>query len=278
MANLPPPNEEDCVDKFRPGYPRYAALLSTHSSFHNFRAFNRIRLRLLLAKQDEIAVLEQSLDDIDAAEQRDLFLGCMRRDINTDRQDVLRSIKLAISEYDGMIAQYRGTMSLPAASKREIDNLQNWINGTGSLDRSESSYLQYADLVNISGSGDNSAAYTESVVEECIFWLETLLARVFPDVRIGRLRVTADDNVLLLGPGLRKICRAITVMTISLVILAPTIVLLSIESPVSRVIFSVFSGALFLLVISFLTQAKTIEVFAAGASYAAVLVVFTASK
>ncbi|RWA07041.1 hypothetical protein EKO27_g8068 [Xylaria grammica] len=234
MANSPPPNEEDCVDKFRPGYPRYAALLSTHSSFHNFRAFNRIRLRLLLAKQDEIAVLEQSLDDIDAAEQRDLFLGY------------------------GMIAQYRGTMSLPAASKREIDNLQNWINGTGSLDRSESSYLQYADLVNISGSGDNSAAYTESVVEECIFWLETLLARVFPDVRIGRLRVTEDDNVLLLGPGLRKICRAITVMTISLVILAPTIVLLSIESPAAR--------------------AKTIEVFAAGASYAAVLVVFTAAK
>jgi hypothetical protein len=190
------------VDKFRPGYPRYTALLSAHSSFHNFRAFKRLRLRLLLAKQDEIAVLETRLDEIDAAEQRSLFLGCMRRDANIDRQQVLQSIKLAMSEYgkaklgahmlrmhlsnnkitvttDVMIAQYRDTTSLPAASKREVQNLQNWVDGTGCLDRSESSYLQYSDdLVNLANSGDTSTAYTESAVEECVYWLETLLAKV----------------------------------------------------------------------------------------------------
>ncbi|KAI1360145.1 hypothetical protein F5Y08DRAFT_55435 [Xylaria arbuscula] len=268
---------ENFVDKFRPGYPRYAALLSTHPSFHNFRAFKRLWLRLLLAKQDEIAVLENRLDEIDAAEQRDLFLGCMRRDVNIDRQNVLQSIKLAVSEYDGMIAQYRGITSLPASSKREVQNLQHWIDGTGSIDRTESSYLMYSsDLVNIAGSGDTSTEYAEAAVEECVYWLETLLARIFPEIRIGRLRVTEDSNVLLLGPVLQKVCGVITITIVALVILVPTIVPLGIASPAGRVVASVLSGVFFLSVISFLTQARTIEIFAVGASYAAVLVVFTA--
>ncbi|KAK5630672.1 hypothetical protein RRF57_006387 [Xylaria bambusicola] len=254
------------VDKFRPGYPRYAALLSTHPSFHNFRAFKRLRLRLLLAKQDEIAVLENRLDEIDAAEQRDLFLGCMRRDVNIDRQNVLQSIKLAVSEYDGMIAQYRGITSLPASSKREVQNLQHWIDGTGSIDRTESSYLMYSsDLVNIAGSGDTSTEYAEAAAEECVYWLETLLARIFPEIRIGRLRVTEDSNVLLLGPVLQKVCGVITITIVALVILVPTIVLLGIASPAGRVVASVLSGVFFLSMISFLTQARTIEIFAVGA-------------
>ncbi|KAJ2992672.1 hypothetical protein NUW58_g2091 [Xylaria curta] len=267
------------VDEFRSGYPKYVALLSTHTSFHNFRAFKRLRLRLLLAKQDEISVLEKQLDEIDAAENRELFLGCMRRDANVDRQSTLLKIKLSMSEYDDMIAQYRGTTSLPNASGREVQNLQNWIDATSSLDRSESSYLQHKyDLVNIASSGDTSTAYTEAAVEECVYWIEVLLTRVFPGIRIGRLRVTRDDDILLLSPLLQKICRAITITMVTLIILAPTIVLLSIASPVGRVIASIISGAFFLSIISFLTQAKTIEVFAAGASYAAVLVVFTAPR
>jgi hypothetical protein len=64
---------------------------------------------------------------------------------------------------------------------------------------------------------------------------------------------------------MQKICRAITMTVVTLIILAPTIVLLGIASPAGRVVASVFSGAFFLSILSFLTQARTIEVFAAGA-------------
>ncbi|KAJ2990470.1 hypothetical protein NUW58_g2934 [Xylaria curta] len=267
------------VDNFRAGYPRYTALLSTHPSFHNFRAFKRLRLRLLLAKQDEIVVLENKLDEIDAAEQRAVFLGCMRRDANTARQGVLRDAKLAMSEYDDMIVQYRHTMALPASSQREVQNLRNWIGGTGSLDRSESSYLQYSsDLVNLSGSGDNFTTYIESAIEECLYWLEIMLARVSPGIQIGRLKATDDHNVLILGPMLQTICRVVMITVVTLVIMMPTIALLGIASSAGRVVASILSGAFFLSMVSFLTQARTIEVFAAGASYAAVLVVFIAPK
>ncbi|KAI8625882.1 hypothetical protein F5Y19DRAFT_240139 [Xylariaceae sp. FL1651] len=282
MSNFMAQTEDNFVDKFRAGYPRYAALLSTHPSFHNFRAFKRLRLRLLLAKQDEIVVLENKLDEIDAAEQRDIFLGCMRLDANTARQEVLRDAKLAMSEYDDMIAQHRNTMALPASSQHEVQNLRNWIDGTGSLgslDRTESSYLQYSgDLVNIAGSGDYFMTYIESAVEECLHWLEIMLARRSPGIQIGRLKATDDHNVLILGPMLQIICRIVMITVVTLVIMVPTIALLGIASSAGRVVVSVLSSAFFLSIISFLTQARAIEVIFAGASYAAVLVVFTAPK
>ena len=87
------------VDKYRSGYPRYTALLSAHPSFHNFRRFTRVRMRLLLIKQDEISLLEEKLDLLDSKEDRPLFLASIRRDTNTDRLQVIQSLRTALVEY-----------------------------------------------------------------------------------------------------------------------------------------------------------------------------------
>jgi hypothetical protein len=87
------------VDDFRPGYPRYAALLSTDDSFLICRRFTRLRARLLLLKQDKLASLESALDKIDEEEQCALFLGCNRRDKNQERSQVLEDIELAMLNY-----------------------------------------------------------------------------------------------------------------------------------------------------------------------------------
>jgi hypothetical protein len=50
-------------------------------------------------KQDEISVLEESLDNIDSSEECELFLGCKRRDANPARQEVLRQLKISLAEY-----------------------------------------------------------------------------------------------------------------------------------------------------------------------------------
>lgn len=42
------------LEDFRPGYPRFAVLLSRDNGFFIFRRFSRSRLRLLLLKQDEV--------------------------------------------------------------------------------------------------------------------------------------------------------------------------------------------------------------------------------
>lgn len=87
------------VERYRPGYPRFSALLSSHPSFRNFRRFTRIRMRLLLLKQDEVSVLEERLDELDSREDRVIFLGSIRRDVNPERQQTIQALKDALEEY-----------------------------------------------------------------------------------------------------------------------------------------------------------------------------------
>lgn len=87
------------VENYRLGYPQFAALLGSHTSFHIWRRFLRIRARLLLLKQDEICFLESQLDRIDQDETRELFLGNSRRDRNTKREEILMKLDVALSSY-----------------------------------------------------------------------------------------------------------------------------------------------------------------------------------
>lgn len=87
------------VEDFRPGYPRFAALIASHTSFHVCRRFLRIRARLLLLKQDELSLLESQLDRIDHEETRKLFLGNRRRDKNPERKEILMKLEVALASY-----------------------------------------------------------------------------------------------------------------------------------------------------------------------------------
>lgn len=100
MATLVTPRGSNRkIEDYRPGYPQFTALLSSHPAFQNFRRFTRTRMRLLLLKQDEITILEESLDKIDSKEERELFLGCARRDNNSERQQIIRQLTTALAEY-----------------------------------------------------------------------------------------------------------------------------------------------------------------------------------
>lgn len=54
---------------------------------------------MLLLKQDQITKLEEELNQIDKDEQSELFLGCIRRDKNAKRADVLQRLDEAFSQY-----------------------------------------------------------------------------------------------------------------------------------------------------------------------------------
>ena len=154
-------------------------------------------MRLLLLKQDEISMLEESLDKIDVGEDRELFLGCSRRDGNAARQQTFQELKKSLAEYgtsdgswilrtrmanpasDGMLEQNHRALSLPESNERDIQSLRSWVQGTSSLARQETSYLErYDDLVNLTGSADNAVTRVGSIVEDCAFWLDTRLRRV----------------------------------------------------------------------------------------------------
>lgn len=73
----------------------------------------RLRTRLLLHKQDRLAVLEKELDRVDRQETKSLFLGNLRRDKNSDRRQLIEQIDAALSEYGEL-----GALRSPSCSFR----------------------------------------------------------------------------------------------------------------------------------------------------------------
>ena len=86
------------VEDYRPGYPRYAALLAASNPYLLCRRFTRLRARVLLLKQDRLSVLEKQLDQIDHEEAHPLFLGKSRCDANSNRLSVLADIDLCLAD------------------------------------------------------------------------------------------------------------------------------------------------------------------------------------
>ncbi|KAF1984418.1 hypothetical protein K402DRAFT_434699 [Aulographum hederae CBS 113979] len=113
------------IEEYRAGYPQFTALLSSHRAFQNVRRFTRVRMRLLLLKQDEVTVLEGKLDTIDSKEDRALFLGCTRRDTNAERKPTLQQLTTALAEYDLLLEQNFRVLSLPTSKSRDLSSLKN---------------------------------------------------------------------------------------------------------------------------------------------------------
>ena len=104
------------VEDYRPGYPRYSALLAAHKSFHLYRQFTHLRVRLLLFKQDRLSLLEKQLETIDAEETSVLFLASHRRNGNPKRESLLRDIDVALADYgkchSGLLKDFKTNLRL----------------------------------------------------------------------------------------------------------------------------------------------------------------------
>ena len=87
------------VEDYPQGYPRFAALVGSHSSFHICRRFSTVRARILLLKQDRVVQLEEQLNAIDRNEPRPLVLGNARRDKSAERAKILAELETALMEY-----------------------------------------------------------------------------------------------------------------------------------------------------------------------------------
>lgn len=121
-----------------------------------------MRARILLCKQDRLAILERRLNKLDQEEELKIRLGSLRSDDNEERERVLVEIEKVLSEYgtdtwdlairqilhlgiDALLERNDRVLRLEPARSRAVTNLQNWINGNGCIARAETAYLSLND-------------------------------------------------------------------------------------------------------------------------------------
>ncbi|KAI9684131.1 MAG: hypothetical protein M1829_003401 [Trizodia sp. TS-e1964] len=250
------------VEDYRPGYPRFTALLSAYDPYFICRRFSKLRARLLLLKQDQISVHEQRLEQLDREEASPLFLGKSRCDGNRERISLLSDIESCLSDYDQFIERTSQMLSIAPAQQRDVKSLQNWLDGTGNLARDERAYLTYdRDLVTLAPAGDSAIVHFEA-------WVEDKLIYLWRDFRKNRLHnVSNDRNVYIYsGRWIQHTARVLLLFLITLLLLMPATICIFINSISARIAIIMIATILYLLVLFRLTRSRTMELVLAGAT------------
>lgn len=177
--------------------------------------------------------------------------------------------------------------TLVPSSQRDNDSLLNWTDGTASIARQETAYLTHTpDLINLADRCDSAITRIEWLIEDCALRLERVVQYFVPDTWAERLKlggifnsrasrfVSNDEHIFIAGAGLRTIARLVTSLIATTTLLAPVLLLSHITTAPAQLGVVFVSAAVFLAAVSTFTHAKTVELFTAGASYAAVLVIF----
>ncbi|KAK0716306.1 hypothetical protein B0H67DRAFT_582828 [Lasiosphaeris hirsuta] len=266
------PKNGNAVEDYRPGYPRFAAIIGAHPPFHISRRFSRLRSRILLHKQDEISVLEAQLDAADEEETNALYLGNRRRDRNEVRKQIIDEVGLALRDYDELLERNHRVLKYETPQHSNLASLQNWTEATGSLARAELAYLGNADdLLCLATQTDNILVHLELLLERAIIWAAGLFGK---DISC---RASRDPNVYIFtGTAISRTAHALVAWAVILLLLSPVIALNALESALLRLILIILAAAMAVVLFAVLTRARTWEMFVAGATYSAVLVVFVA--
>ncbi|KAI4603138.1 hypothetical protein KJ359_005930 [Pestalotiopsis sp. 9143b] len=261
------------IEDYPTGYPRLTALIGSHRTFHIFRRFVNLRTRLLLLKQDRLTVLEEQLAKVDTEETNLLSLGSVRADSNDTRKNLIVDIDAALVEYDELLERNQRVLNLEPASPRNVSNIQNWINGTGSIARRESAYLaQSGELVSVAGTDDRVIPWLESSVEDGMAYLRSQFSNSH---QVGASR---DRNIHIpTGSLMVRLARIVMTVFIIFLLLVPVVVCNFLGSLTARLFSVIISTTIFVAVLSGSTKAKTIELIIGGATYTTVMIVFVST-
>ncbi|KAH8765339.1 hypothetical protein F5883DRAFT_556754 [Diaporthe sp. PMI_573] len=258
------------IEDYRPGYPRFTALLSAYEPYLLCRSFRRLRARVLLLKQDKLSILEQKLDEVDRLEASPLFLGMSRSDQNTERVALLGEIESSLASYDQFAERTHKMLSLNRAQRRDVESLRNWVDGNGCLASEETAYLGYhQELASLTPVGDDAVLQLEA-------WVEDKLIRFYRGFRDTRGHdISSDPNVYIYsGPLIRNTVKTLLLFLITFLLLLPVVICNIVSTTLIRIFIIMASTIFYLLIVSQLTKSKTMELILAGATYATVLIVF----
>ena len=175
----------------------------------------------------------------------------------------------------------------PAAKDRYVTSLNNWLDGNGSIARSERQYLQRQDdLFSLVGSEDTPVVQVEDALTDCLAWLHKHFRRVrgrlFFSLGLashltnqlmryfckccGPRRITHNEHVFVFGPLMTAFSRASMSLITTTILVTPIIVLEFLTKASIRLVVITLASAAFVFAITLIARARTVEVLAAGAA------------
>ncbi|KAF5566590.1 hypothetical protein FNAPI_1050 [Fusarium napiforme] len=236
------------------------------------RRFLNVRARLLLLKQNRVVELESKLHKIDRDEDRPLFLGSCQRDQNTNRAKIVAELDEALEDLDKFLLRSRQISELEQADSQAVTNLQNWVNGTGSIARAESRFLNYPlqEILTTSPRDESAMIGLENNVAENLLRVRDYF---FPSYSPKVSRDTAHIYIPARSTA-ALISRALMIPIVVIMLLAPVILCSYLSSTSSRLFAVGGATVFFVAMISGGTRMKSQELIIAGATYATVLTVF----
>ncbi|KAI0384133.1 caspase domain-containing protein [Hypomontagnella monticulosa] len=257
------------VEDFPQGYPRFSALIASHSSFHVCRRFSNLRVRLLLLKQDRLSLLEKRLESIDQKDSASLSLACCRKDENSERQDVLAELDDAFADYDKCIERCQRALNFEAAPYRTVSNLRNWVRGNGCIARDEIAYLEHTDdLFSLTTPEDRLVTWLTDTTEDVYVFFRGLLSRTkATSILDTRLGISQDPNIHIFPSSLLGVTvYTFVVPLISILLLTPVIICNFVNDLSARLVIVVLATMGFTIALSGLTKTRTVELIIAGAT------------
>lgn len=145
-------------------------------------------------------MIEQRLEEIDQEERSRLFLGKSRLDRNPERISLLSEADTLLNDYgeysllpvmlevcvsltrqDQFTKRTSRILELDPPCTRDIESLQNWVDGTGCLAREETAYLsQCQDLACLAPTRDSAIFQLQTWVEDRLIalWPEYYKVRI----------------------------------------------------------------------------------------------------
>lgn len=219
-------------------------------------------------------MLEARLDAVDENETKELYLGNHRRDRNLDRKQILDEIANALKEYDELVDRNHQMLNHTAPQPLNVVSLRNWTKNTGNPARSETAYLDASDdLLCVATGTDSFLTRVELLLERAIIWgWECVGSRV-------HCNDSRDPNVFIFsGSFSKRLAHASAAWGVVMVLWLPVIIINMLDSMLLRLISIIAAAAIAIMLLAVLTNAGTWEMFVAGATYSAVLVVFVSDS
>jgi len=276
------------LQKYPRGYPLQAAFQASESGWSIYRSFNYLHSRVILDLQDELRCLEENLEEIDQENSQKQRVGSRKDDIlhwrrekeESPRASIIETIRCKLVSYDEIVSKARDLNTFQRPSNRDYRSFRTWMWNRKPLsyEREEEFIKRREDLVSLRQGREWSGF--DGLVESCLQKIHCRFThRLFATKELRDK--TNDEHVHYYSQSrVEKLVGLIVTVIIFILLVIPVVTMYKLtvighrNSTLDAVGILIVFTMLFSAAMSFLTNAKRHELFAAGATYCAVLVVF----